>query len=415
MRVDSTGQNHFAAGKIIVVAGAGIAGLSFALAFRQNWPSSEIPPTIILYERDAKDSGVEREGYSISIRSDGISGGMQALQKLGILEDMVRVSITGIQGDRGRFCLWDTNWTEILKVKQHTPAGLPVASMRIVRYLLRRALIEALSPHDAIRWATACTGAVQLPGGQVAVQLSNGQTQACDLVIAADGANSKLRRTLRPEDNLCFAGAVCISGNARLPDGVPKPVTADWGLVLGGGGFGLFASPIDQHSAIWCLSYLAAEPQRTMKQPIPKDEVGDLLQEALDRGKVFAEPFESLVRATDPSTLMVFNAMDKQPFPHTSVNQKNMPVVFIGDSNHAMSPFAGNGANMALMDGIELAEQICKSESLGSALASYDELSIARSKSAIRISHWVIAIAHARGWKLALYLLLLRIVRLVMF
>jgi 2-polyprenyl-6-methoxyphenol hydroxylase-like FAD-dependent oxidoreductase len=285
-----------------------------------------------------------------------------------------------------------------------------VASIRIARYLLRRTLVEALSPQDTLHWATACTGATQLPSGQVEVQLSNGQVQVCDFLIAADGANSRLRRTLRPDDNLRFAGAVCISGNTRLPDGVPKPVTTDWGLVLGGGGTSLFASPIDQQSAIWSVSYLSAEQRKTMKQPIPKDQISDLLQESLDRGKYFAEPFQTLVRATDPSTLMIFNAMDKQPFPHTKANRKDMPVIFIGDSNHAMSPFAGNGANMALMDGLELAEHFCKSTSLDSALARYDSSSMARSKSAIRMSHWAISLAHARGWMLTFYIFLLKII-----
>ena len=410
MEGETTKRTHFAAGKTIVVAGAGMAGLSFAVALRQKWPLSETPPKIIIYERDAEEGGVEREGYSLSIRSDGASGGIQVLQKLGLLEEMLRISITGIQGDRGGFALWNTDWTEILKVKRRTPPeGLPVASIRIARYLLRRTLVEALSPQDTLYWATACTGANQLPSGQVEVQLSNGQVQVCDFLIAADGANSRLRRTLRPDDNLRFAGAVCISGNARLPDGVPKPVTTDWGLVLGGGGTSLFASPIDQQSAIWSVSYLSAEQRKTMKQPIPKDQISDLLQESLDRGKYFAEPFQTLVRATDPSTLMIFNAMDKQPFPHTKANRKDMPVIFIGDSNHAMSPFAGNGANMALMDGLELAEHFCKSTSLDSALARYDSSSMARSKSAIRMSHWAISLAHARGWMLTFYIILLKI------
>jgi 2-polyprenyl-6-methoxyphenol hydroxylase-like FAD-dependent oxidoreductase len=411
MEGETTERTHFAAGKTIVVAGAGIAGLSFAVALRKKWPSSETPPKIIIYERDAEEGGVEREGYSLSIRSDGASGGMQALQKLGLLESMLRVSITGIQGDRGGFALWKTNWAEILKVKPRVPPeGLPVAGIRIARYLLRRTLAEALSPQDSLHWATACTGAFPLPSGQIEVQLSNGQGQVCDFLIAADGANSRLRRALRPDDNLHFAGAVCISGNARLPDGVPKPVTTDWGLVLGGGGTGLFVSPVDQQSAVWSVSYLATEQRKTMKQPIPKDQVSDLLQESLDRGKCFAEPFGTLVRATDPSTLMVFNAMDKQPFPHTKANRKDMPVIFIGDSNHAMSPFAGNGANMALMDGLELAEHICKSTSLDSALAMYDSSSMTRSKSAIRMSHWAISLAHAQGWMLTFYVFLFKVI-----
>ncbi|ODQ70252.1 hypothetical protein LIPSTDRAFT_107393 [Lipomyces starkeyi NRRL Y-11557] len=46
--------------------------------------------------------------------------------------------------------------------------------------------------------------------------------------------------------------------------------------------------------------------------------------------------------------------MDKEAFPHTGGNQNHVSVVFIGDSNHAVSPSAGNGANMALKDGWSL-------------------------------------------------------------
>lgn len=157
------------------------------------------------------------------------------------------------------------------------------------------------------------------------------------------------------------------------------------------------------------------EPPPPLKQPLPREQASDVLEEALERGKLFTEPFQSLVRATDLSTVMVFNAMDKPPFPHTRENQKDMSVVFIGDSNHAMSPFAENGANMALMDGLELAEQICQSDSLEAALSAYDASSMGRSKSAIQMSHWSIAMAHAQGWKLAFHMLCLKIIRFLMF
>jgi 2-polyprenyl-6-methoxyphenol hydroxylase-like FAD-dependent oxidoreductase len=45
-----------------------------------------------------------------------------------------------------------------------------------------------------------------------------------------------------------------------------------------------------------------------------------------------------------------------------------------------MSPFAGNGANMALMDGWELANELCKSNSLLAAVTAYDLFSLPRFK-----------------------------------
>jgi 2-polyprenyl-6-methoxyphenol hydroxylase-like FAD-dependent oxidoreductase len=105
----------------------------------------------------------------------------------------------------------------------------------------------------------------------------------------------------------------------------------------------------------------------------------------LDRGRVIAQPFKTLAQATDVSNVGIYNAKDKAPFPH--IEKKGTPkhgnVIFIGDSNHTMSPFAGNGANMALMDGWELANELCKSNSLLAAVTTYGLLSLPRSKIAI--------------------------------
>lgn len=423
MAATSSQPNPFLAGKKIIVAGAGIAGLSFTIALRKQWSalisslgSSLAPLTIIIYEREPKKLTTDPEGYSVSIRSDPYSGGIQALSKLGLLEPMLRVSLTGIQTDNGGFAIWDKNWNEILKLKPRlSDPNLPGPSMRIARKALRQILIDAVSPGDVIHWGISCTGVVQLDNGKVQVQCSNGEMDECDILIAADGANSKIRAGIRPSDILSFAGAVCIAGQAIFPDGIPAPLNRDWGTVIGAGGVSLFASPVDEHIAIWSLSYLAPEPRERTNPPLSREQADQLKQEALDRGRAIALPFHSLVQATDLSSLTIFNPKDKNPFAHVGSGQKCEQVIFIGDSNHAMSPFAGNGANMALMDGWELAEQLCKFRSLLDALTKYDSSSIPRSKSAIRMSHRVIAMAHAQGWRLTLYVLFLRIMKLFSF
>ncbi|KAK9343611.1 hypothetical protein V1522DRAFT_446216 [Lipomyces starkeyi] len=165
-----------------------------------------------------------------------------------------------------------------MKMKGSSFEGLPASSMRIARNVLRRMLVDAVSSEDTVKWITTCTGAVQLPNGKVQVQLSNGQANECDLLVAKDGAHSRIRSILRPNDKLLFAGAVCIAGNSRFPSGVPEPVNRDWGCVLSGNGTRVFVSPVDQHSAVWSFRYLD-EPRKRLKPPLSKEEIDCLIRE----------------------------------------------------------------------------------------------------------------------------------------
>jgi 2-polyprenyl-6-methoxyphenol hydroxylase-like FAD-dependent oxidoreductase len=263
-------------------------------------------------------------------------------------------------------------------------------------------MVDALHPSVVIKWGTTVTGAIHLSNGQVGTQLSNGEMHECNILIAADGSRSKIRSALRPEDNLQFLNTICITGHAKFDGEVPGPADKDWGLVLSGTGTGLFVGPVDEKSVVWNLSYLSPEPRNIMRE-MNEDEIEELIQEASERGKGFPEPFATYVKATDLSTLAVFNAMDKEPFAHTLSGGENGNVIFVGDSNHAVSPFAGNGANMALVDGWELAEQLCRCDSLQAAVAAYDSLSVPRSKRVLRFSHWTIWILHSKGWRYVLW------------
>jgi 2-polyprenyl-6-methoxyphenol hydroxylase-like FAD-dependent oxidoreductase len=415
-----------AAGKKIIIVGAGIAGLSLALSIRKQWPDGPPPPSLTIYERESNDSMRSREGYSLSIRGDALSGGMQVLQRLDILERMLPFSLSAQNSRAGSFNLWSTDWTSLLKVSTTTtiqsddgdriPAG-----MRFPRSLLRRVLINAVCESDRIVWNVPCTHVEPLlvpTQGRTRVHFPDGGYDDCDILVVADGASSKIRAQLRPHDILDFTGIVCISASARFPEGdVPDPMDADWGGVLGAGnGVGLFVAPVSSSSALWSLSYPSATPRERLGRPFTKDEVDALLAEALEKGRGFSEPFQKMVHATDPGTLTVLNAMDKQPFGHgsTSTGTAAGPVVFIGDANHAVSPFSGNGANMAMLDGWDLAEQFARNISMDTALETYDGRSMPRSTSAVRQSHWAIDMMHATGLKLAVYRALLWLVGLVM-
>lgn len=337
-------QAHPLAGKRIIICGAGIGGLAFAIALRKSWYSTErcrlgSPPEIVIYEREELQQA-NREGYSMSIRSDKSTGGLQVLQRLGILDEVLDVSITGREPDAGHFHIWDKDWKTLLRIKAQPVHGLPVLSMRIARKNLRLALIESLHDPSIIHWGTKCEGARQLDNGRIQVQLAGG-TDICDLLVVADGAGSKIRSCLRPDDNLSYAGVVSIGATAEFSEkSIPAPADSDWGIVVSGRGTALFVSPVDESRALWNISYTSPEPRQPGKEPRSAEAIQELLAEALNRGSLLPEPFQTLVRATDTSTLHVMNAMDKQPIPHIPAKTGGQ-IVFIGDSSHAVSPFAG--------------------------------------------------------------------------
>jgi hypothetical protein len=126
-------------------------------------------------------------------------------------------------------------------------------------------------------------------------------------------------------------GAVCIAGNAKFSGEVPEPANKDMGFLLTGTGTGLLVAPIDEHSAMWNVSYLSPEPRTIMKQPWSDDYRREVLEEVLERGKGFAEPFATYIKSTDMATLQMLNTVEKPAFSHKELMGIN--IVFIGDAN----------------------------------------------------------------------------------
>ncbi|KAH6957446.1 hypothetical protein DER45DRAFT_540193 [Fusarium avenaceum] len=211
----------------------------------------------------------------------------------------------------------------------------------------------------------------------------------CGILISAHGANSKIRASLRPDDHLEYAGATQIAGLAVFPEGIPYPLADSWGIMASRYGNRWFVSPFEDETVLWALNKAEEMPAQAAG--------GDghaLLDESRRHCSEIAEPFTSLINSTDPSTAFVIPARDKKPFSHENV----LPgVVFIGDSNHAISTLAGFGANTALADGWDLAGYLLASLSFESAVTAYDKVSVSRAQKTLTSSHWHISIENLEG------------------
>jgi hypothetical protein len=94
---------YFLSGKKIIVAGSGMAGLSFVLSLNHHWPSILPPPQIIVCDRDSQEGSVGRQGYSLSIAGDTIDGGLYTLYQLGLLDEVLAHAIIGNEQGTGSF------------------------------------------------------------------------------------------------------------------------------------------------------------------------------------------------------------------------------------------------------------------------------------------------------------------------
>ena len=401
----NTSQKHYLAGKRIIVTGAGLAGMAFARALDQNWPSEHPKPEIVMYERSSKILKPGHEGYTMSIKKES---GLQALDRIGLLDAALSSSTVGSNGIQQLPTIWANDWRPMLDFKDSPPTQdrIPATGIRIVRHVLRQILVDGLPFDTKVHWEKGCDSVEVLEGGKVRVNLSDGSTDECDLLVAADGVNSNVRSALLPDDVLNYAGAICCQGTSKFPSGKPALLEKKWGINISGSGVAFLNFPVDSTTGPWALTYKSDQPRERIRGKEAVERKQELLNEIRQRGKMFREPFGEFIEATDPETLQVFSAEQKLPIVHSQRLPK-ASVVFIGDANSSKSPFSGSGANTALMDAVDLAINLSKSTSIRAAIDNFDAESVPRSQKAIKRGLWTIMLLHVDGfafWLLRVFL-----------
>ncbi|KAH7140123.1 hypothetical protein B0J13DRAFT_61591 [Dactylonectria estremocensis] len=393
-------RRHFLEGKTIIIAGAGVAGSSFLVGLRRQWNPEWKSPTIHIYDRDTQEATAQRETYTLSLAGYDATGGLFAVRNLGLLDQTLDKAVSGLDG-AGAFKIWGPDWKEHISFRHKPIEGLPASSIRIPRKDLRQVLHDGFGPEDAVEWGAKCVSAQRLEDGRIRVQVARGPPdqetiteEECDMLIAADGASSKLRAHLRPDDNLEFAGAILRGGVSRFEGPLPKPLGQDWGFMLSGTGISCFFSPVDKNSLVWTVGRLEDTPVPPLDLN-DTEQVQAVVDQGLELGSEFQEPFRTVVVNTDLKTVLSINAREKKPFAHEKVDE--FPVIFIGDANHALSPFSGYGANLALADAWDLAEQLCQGETVREAVAAYDKLAAPRATKILKGSRARLKAGHSTG------------------
>ena len=258
------------------------------------------------------------------------------------------------------------------------------------------ALVAGLGDRVEIRTGCTVTSVRTSPRRRPVVEVGRTPIEA-DLVVAADGIDSPVRRALAPES--VAVGSGFAAWQAVIPAyRVPRlsPEEAGGGETLGAG-YRFVSIPLGERAAgkggVYWVATAAGAPR-----PEPPATQLALLR------RWFAEwhpPVVALLEATHPEDLVPQEVRELRPLPR-AYGFRSGPggVVLLGDAAHAMPHHLGQGACLAFEDAAtlrSLAGDAAPGEALTAAIEEYSRLRRPRTTSVVRQTRRMSAVVQARG------------------
>ncbi len=258
------------------------------------------------------------------------------------------------------------------------------------------ALVAGLGDRVEIR--TGCTITTVRTGRRLRPAVSDGRTTfEADLVVAADGIDSPIRRALAPEAGAVgsgFAAWQAVIPGYRVPKLTPE--LAAGGETLGAG-YRFVSIPLGERAAgkggVYWVATAAGAPR-----PEPPATQLALLR------RWFAgwhAPVPDLLEATHAEDLIPQEVRELRPLPRAyGFCSGPGGVVLVGDAAHAMPHHLGQGACLAFEDAATLRSLVADAApgaQLTTAIDDYSRLRRPRTTTVVRQTRRMSAVVGARG------------------
>ena len=349
--------------KNIAIIGGGPGGLTLARLLQMNGAAVKV------YERDAhKDA--RAKGATLDLHEES---GLLALKEAGLMSAFRANYRPG--ADQMRI----TDKNAVIVFDDHANAQNDRSRPEIDRGPLQNILLESLNTETVVWDSKFLNMEASADGWQL--NFKNGRSATADIVIGADGANSKIRpyvTSIKP----FYAGVTAIEGAVYNSETASPKIHK----LLNGGkifAFGdnkcLIVSSKGDGSLVF---YTSCKTQENWVQESGIDfknkaqVLAWFKQEFADWDEIWQELFENA------NTAFIPRPQYCMPLDQTWDSLSNLSL--LGDAAHLMPPYAGEGVNMAMLDALELSKCLLNNEftDTKSAIAIYERQMCTRASEA---------------------------------
>jgi 2-polyprenyl-6-methoxyphenol hydroxylase-like FAD-dependent oxidoreductase len=332
----------------VAIIGAGLGGLTLARVLHVHGIAATI------YEAEASPNA-RAQGGMLDIHENN---GQLALKAAGLFDQFLGIIHPGGQASR----VLDRNGKVLFEDFDDGTGGRP----EVPRGELRRILLDSL-PAGTVRWGHKLTAVSPLGGGQHELTFADGSTVTTRFLVGADGAWSRVRPLLSAAQpayvGVSFVETYLFDADTRHK--ASAQAVGSGGLFALAPGKGILAH---------------REPNGALHTYVelnkPKDWIDSIDFSDPEAAKArVAEEFdgwatELTALITDAETAPVPRPIHALPAGHRWARVPG--VTLLGDAAHLMIP-SGEGANLAMFDGAELARAIVAHPSdVEAALSAYE-------------------------------------------